>query len=319
MTSSITRPHVPESFICTLPQLGVISLSGEEAVKYLQGQVTANIETLPPQHATLACHCDFKGKTWSIMTVLHHADALMAIMHPQSLQASLAELKKFGVFSKVDIADASAQWQLLGGRGTALEDTLRSLFGDVPGGHMQVRDNSTGSCIQIGNDAPRYLLMLKPDAATAMLEQHSAMQVESEAWEVLEIAEGYPNIQTATSNEYVPQMLNMQALDAIDFKKGCYLGQEVVARTKYLGKNKRAAFLLHAESDQVLPAGDTLESQVGDNWRRAGTVIRASVWQNQLWMLAVLANDTQIGATLRRKEQPELHCSVVPLPYAIDA
>ena len=115
-------------------------------------------------------------------------------------------------------------------------------------------------------------------------------------------------------------MFNMQALDAIDFKKGCYMGQEVVARTKYLGKNKRATYRLIAttESDSLtVEPSATLEKAIEDNWRRGGTVVHAANVENNLSLLAVLSNDTQVGDVLRLKEFPDALFTVAELPYEL--
>ena len=113
-------------------------------------------------------------------------------------------------------------------------------------------------------------------------------------------------------------MMNLHVLDAISFEKGCYMGQEVVARTKFLGKNKRAAFILETDQATEIKPGDNLESQAGENWRRGGTVLRSCSVDQHTMILAVLANDTEVGATLRLKDKPDVLFEVLPLPYSLE-
>ena len=127
------------------------------------------------------------------------------------------------------------------------------------------------------------------------------------------------NIQQATLGEFVPQMLNFQAINAIDFDKGCYMGQEVVARTKFLGKNKRACFILEGDCE-TLPeqaiVGKLLEIQLDENWRRGGVINRACFDNGRLYILAVMANDTEVGSVVRLKDT-EVHLKVCELPYTL--
>jgi folate-binding protein YgfZ len=312
------------NYLSLLENKGVIQLTGEERVKYLQGQVTSDIEKLGAGQAQLSCHCDFKGKTWNVFYALQHQDAILMLSHQESIPASLAELKKYGVFAKVDIQDNSDHWVCLGGAGIALESLIKTAFGDIPNEDKQILSNELGLVMCLQQPQTRYLLLLTEHAAESFISEYDTELNSDGRWELEDIQAGIPEIRSTTSNEFVPQMMNLQALDAICFSKGCYMGQETVARTKFLGKNKRAAFILVSEEVSELSPGDTLESQAGDNWRRGGTVLRSvSVKRQgggnaQTWLLAVVANDSDIGATFRSKEQPELLFTVQALPYSLE-
>jgi folate-binding protein YgfZ len=118
--------------------------------------------------------------------------------------------------------------------------------------------------------------------------------------------------------EYVPQMLNVHALNAIDFDKGCYMGQEVVARTRFLGKNKRAAFSFCIDGNVEVSAGDTIERQLGDNWRRAGLVTSVARLDNETHFMAVLSNDTTPQDLHRLADNEAVTCYPYALPYSIE-
>lgn len=136
-------------------------------------------------------------------------------------------------------------------------------------------------------------------------------------WLLAHIQHGLSYLEQESIGQYVPQMLNLQAQDAISFDKGCYLGQEMVARMKYLGKNKRATYILSAPANGTPVAGSEIEMQLETNWRRAGQVINAVNINQQLWLLAVLPNDTTANTRLRLAAEPDTLLELQPLPYTL--
>lgn len=305
-------------FICKLTQLGIISVSGPDAVSYLQGKVTIDVAALAEDQVKIGCQCDFKGKTWSIFYATKDEQDISLISHTQSIPSSLAELKKFGVFSDATFEDQTENWSFFAGAGDKIETIATQIFGALPTAGNGRIVSEKGSIIRLNSPVSRYILILQKQTA-GELQINLGNQFENEQyWEALDILAGIANIQTETSNEFVPQMMNLQALDAISFDKGCYLGQEVVARTKYLGKNKRAAFILTANNEYKSQAGQQLEVKLGENWRRGGTVLRSAAVDSQTWVLAVLPNDTELGQIFRLKDQPTAMLTVQALPYSID-
>ncbi|GBL04698.1 tRNA-modifying protein YgfZ [Glaciecola sp. KUL10] len=316
------------NFVAELNHYGVISLSGEQAQEYLQGQVTIDVGRLSENKSRYGCHCDFKGKTWNAFLALQDNDGYQLISDKSCIPQSLAELKKYGVFSKVDIVDESEKLNIVGVVGADAIESLQSIFTKLPQQNLAVLKSDFGNVICIDVDLSAYLLVLTSDGKAKLDANLPIGMLKDQAyWEAVCIQLGIPVVREATVNEFVPQMMNMQAIEAIDFDKGCYMGQEVVARTKFLGRNKRASFILKSEevlADSSIAAGKALEKQAGENWRSGGTILRgASLHQtsqadsNGTWLLAVLANDTQVGDVLRLKELPEHQFTVQSLPYEI--
>jgi folate-binding protein YgfZ len=297
-----------------LQNKGVIQLSGEEKVKYLQGQITADVNKLAANIAFLACHCDFKGKVWSVFYTIAWQDSILLIPHKSVIEKSLAELNKYGVFAKVDITNQSDNWQITGGSGAIFEKAIEDLFGELPRGERKVTSNTYGLVISIEQPEQRFLV-LQPKNAEKLLENFKLQ--DNELWEIADIKAGIGDIHDTTINEYVPQMLNLQALQAIDFEKGCYMGQEVVARTKYLGRNKRAGFILTTDSNINNLSGEQLEYQIGENWRPGGKILRSGADSEQTWAFAVLANDTEVGSAFRVKSSPNTIFVTQALPYTL--
>ena len=309
LNHSHTKPYANK-----LKDRGVIQITGDEKVNYLQGQVTADINQLTEYNSLLACHCDFKGKVWSVFFTFLWQDSILLLPHNTVLDKSLSELNKYGVFAKVDITNQSDMWQITGGSGDLIEKAIIELFNELPCGDRKVISNAYGLVMSVEQPEQRFLI-LQPNNAEKQL---SCIVAEnSKLWEVADIKAGLGDIRESTINEYVPQMFNLQALNAIDFEKGCYMGQEVVARTKYLGRNKRAGFILKTKSIQNNLSGEQLEYQIGENWRPGGKILCSAVDSDQTWIFAVLANDTEVGSIFRVKSSPNIIFVTQALPYTL--
>lgn len=311
-----------QELITTLNSLACITFSGPQAAEYLQGQVTIDVQKMTEEHARYGAHCDFKGKTWSVFSAILRNDVFHLVMQKSALEKSLSEFKKYGVFSKVDIVETNDSPVFYGVCGKQSCASINSLFPQLSEQHLSIQQNQFGAVVCINITNPRYLLMLnmKGDEAIKALGESSILNDESQ-WQALEILDGIPHVTEQTSNEFVPQMLNLQALTGIDFDKGCYMGQETVARTKFLGRNKRASYILKAEFNDkhvAITPSMPLEKQAGENWRSGGTILQSASASSQTMLLAVLANDTQTGDVLRLKAFPEYQFEVSALPYNLD-
>ncbi|MGY3925457.1 tRNA-modifying protein YgfZ [Aeromonas jandaei] len=292
-------PAEPTRFALT--KIAITRLSGQDRVKYLQGQVTCDVNALQPGQSTLGGHCDPKGKLWSDFRLLCLEESLLLLTTPSVLERQLPELKKFAVFSKVEIAADERHATGLAGKGT--DAWVAAQFGLEQSGLV-----AGGMAVKIEQD--RWLLVSS--------EQADALPAGDESlWWGLEIKAGLPHMEAMHQGEFIPQMLNLQALDGICFNKGCYMGQETVARAKYRGANNRALFLLAGSASEPVNAGDTLEIQLGDNWRRSGMVLNAWQHQGQVWLTAVLPKDTEADARFRLKQEESSQLTLQPLPYEL--
>lgn len=273
-----------------LDQYQLIEAHGADAEKYLQGQLTADLIALPSGANTLAAHCDPKGKMNAIFRLLKvDSEQFFLLIKKDLLPSALDALKKYAVFSKIsfDLRD----WQIVG------------LIGK-----------------KCGKIEPRFTLEI--DEQRAILLNESVLPINFNAdekiWESADIQAGLPNLSAATQNLFIPQALNLQAIEqAVSFTKGCYIGQETVARAKYRGANKRAMFILKGKT-QTLPAiGDEIEMRLESNWRKTGSIINAVNLDGLLWLLVVLNNDID-PTQVFRLAQDETALAVQPLPYALN-
>ena len=306
--------QVQGAFIAPLPAFEIVRVSGADNRKYLQSQTTCDIDQLGDDTFLRGAHCDAKGKTWSVFHLLQHNDELLVVAFRDELSASVAQWRKFGVFSKVSFAAAQDSFATLGIGGAGAEKLIDQLGFKLPDGNGRLSRHNGGVLLQLA--AEHFMLILPKADAIALLDSDYPLAAPT-LWLKQHILHGLCYLEQPLIGEFVPQMLNLQAVDAISFTKGCYLGQETVARMKYLGRNKRAAWILQAETDEAPAAGCDIEQQFNDNWRRVGQVINAVNINNQLWLIAVLPNDITPADTLRLKSDSAPALQLLPLPYPL--
>ncbi|SNY53095.1 hypothetical protein SAMN06297280_2300 [Arsukibacterium tuosuense] len=306
--------QVQGPFIAPLPAFDIISVSGTDKHKYLQSQTTCDLDQLNDDTFLRGAHCDAKGKTWSVFHLLQHHDELLVVAFRDELSASVAQWQKFGVFSKVSFASGQDKFATLGIGGAGAETLVSRLGFKLPGGNGRLSRHNQGAVLQLADE--HFMLILPKADAIALLDSDYPLAAPT-LWLKQHILHGLCYLEQPLIGEFVPQMLNLQAVDAISFSKGCYLGQETVARMKYLGRNKRAAWILQADTDEAPAAGCDIEQQFNENWRRVGQVINAVNINNQLWLIAVLPNDITPADSLRLKSDSAPALQLLPLPYPL--
>lgn len=316
--TSVAASELPLTLM-TLNDWALSRVVGADAEKYLQGQVTADVTQLAASQHLLCAHCDAKGKMWSTLRLFHRNQGFAFILRRSLRDNQLNELKKYAVFSKVTMTpdDESV---LLGLAGQQARTALAPLFEQLPDEQTPVVQCGTTSILWFNCPAERFLLVTDTTVAQALIEQLSgqAQHSDSQQWLALDIEAGLPTIDSVNSAQFLPQATNIQALNGISFKKGCYTGQEMVARAKFRGANKRALWTLAGNAGRVPSAGEDLELQLGENWRRTGTVLAAIQRDDgQVWVQAVMNNDLAEDTVLRVRDDSTGTLSIVPLPYSL--
>lgn len=305
--------------LMTLDDWALATITGADSEKYLQGQVTADVSTLAANQHLLAAHCDSKGKMWSNMRLFHDKEGFAWLLRRSVRETQLRELKKYAVFSKVTIA-AGDDRVLLGVAGFQARAALANLFTTLPESENQVVQEGETTLLWFAHPAERFLLVT--DAATAEMVTEKlrgeAQLNNSQQWLALNIEAGLPVIDEANVAQFIPQATNLQALGGISFKKGCYTGQEMVARAKFRGANKRALWYLAGTASRVPEAGEDLERKMGDNWRRTGTVLAAAQLDDgRVIVQVVMNNDMEPDSVFRVREDANT-LSIEPLPYSLE-
>ncbi len=302
---------LPPLVICPLTSWAAISMVGDDKKSYLQGQVTCDVVSLEVNQSTLGAHCDAKGKMWNIFRLFHHLDGYALITRANAFDTALNEIKKYAVFSKVEIKKSDDL--LMGVMGLEAKQWLSSFINT----EESVAAFEGGTAVKL--DEQRWLLSIAPTHADTILATCPVELSNDSVWDWAEIEAGLPSLSASQQNQHIPQALNLQALGGVSFTKGCYTGQETVARAKYRGMNKRALFKVTGNLSAKLPLEATLERAVGENWRNAGTlIVQYQFDDNRACGLIVLPKDIESDTPLRLAEQPDTQWIIEALPYSLE-
>ncbi|MEP7301260.1 MAG: folate-binding protein [Caldimonas sp.] len=252
---------------CRLTDRGVIRARGADAGKFLQGQLTNDVLGLDSGQARLAGFCSAKGRLQASFVVWQSADEEYLLVCSASLLApTLKRLSMFVLRARCKLDDASGEVALWGLAGADAE----TLLGDARGWERRERDGATLIGLPDGAGTRRALVAVP---AGARFDPAGAETLAPEAWRWLEVESGVITIEAATVDRFVPQMVNFELVGGVDFRKGCYPGQEVVARSQYRGSTKRRTFLFRSDADAI--AGqDVFGSAAGAE--AVGTVAQAA-------------------------------------------
>lgn len=285
--------HQQPKLCVALTQYRLIEVAGIDAEKYLQGQLTCDMAKLAVGEQTLTCHCDPKGKMSALFRLYRAtAEQFYLIIQQDLLPEALVQLKKYAVFSKVTFIELD-----------------QALFGTTSGEIIAKFNENVTACY------------LDEEPKRAIFWGDIAVEIngDSRLWDLIDIQQGVPLLYKANQFELIPQATNLQLLDkAISFTKGCYIGQETVARAKYRGANKRAMFTFvgNVEGEIELPeVASSIEMQLGENWKSTGTILAVQRYQQQLWLQVVLNKELEPEANFR---VGNVSLALFELPYSLE-
>jgi folate-binding protein YgfZ len=240
------------SSAATLQRLGLLSCTGDEAREFLHAQLTSDVATLAPGDARMAGWCSAKGRLLATFLIVPHGDEYLLQLPRELAPAVTKRLSMFILRAKAKLTDVSDAWAQFGIWGSGAAERLAAAGLAVPQAPMRAAQSGDSIVAQV---AEQRFLVLVPEAQRAQLAALAAA-VDEDAWALEEIRAGRPQVLAATQDQFVPQMVNLERLGAVDFKKGCYPGQEIVARTQYRGVLKRR--MVRARVAAPAAAGDDL-------------------------------------------------------------
>lgn len=301
---------------------GVLMLEGADSSKFLQGQTTADFDQLDANKPLNGAFCTLQGRVLSNFTaVLPASERILLITAKALIDSTLAEKTKYAAFFKTELSDASEHYRVLGLSGPDSTDILKTQYGSVPEpSHSLTTD--TGEII-IAVSASRFILILPVQLAVERWEQF-AQQARATGlpyWHLLDIQAGLADVYSETSTAFIPQMLNYHLTDTVSFTKGCYTGQEVVARMYYRGTLKRRLHRLTlATADLPIP-GTEINSIDGEK-PIGRVVLGAPANVNHCEVLAVLTlTEVPSTETFQLSVNGEtINAELLALPYVdVDA
>lgn len=306
------------TIMADLSHLGLLQAEGGDAVTFLQGQVTNDVRLLDGSNSHYAGYCNPKGRMLALFLVFAHHDRLHLQLHGGLKEAVLKRLRMYVLRSKVVLTDASDTVIRLGIAGPESTALLERIFGNAPQTPHALLTLPEATLLRLPGPAPRYEVFCAPEQAPALWHQlkTTATPVGADAWEWLEIQTGIPDVTPSTVEAFVPQMLNLDLLGGINFKKGCYTGQEIVARTHYLGKVKRRTVLAHIPGDRRPLPGDPIHAADGTD--PVGEIVRtAPAPASGFDALIEVRGENLAADTLRWGDATPLQ--LLPMPYAIES
>ena len=299
------------NFAAELSQYGMLSCTGDEARAFLHAQLTSDIASLGADGARRAGWCSAKGRLLATFLVVPH-DGGFLLQLSRDLAAPVAKrLAMFILRAKVKLADASGEWAQIAIWGASAAERLGALGLPAPAADLAVARGANGIAVRLG--AQRYLALIP----AARRESALAAQADAGAgtWALQEIRAGQPMVVQATQDLFVPQMVNLERLGAVDFKKGCYPGQEVVARTQYRGVLKRRMVRARVSAAPA-PAMDVFAEDAPG--QASGTVVNAApAPEGSHELLAVVQISSLDAASSLRLGAPDgPRLELLPLPSA---
>jgi len=309
-----------DNTLCELSQLGLLALSGEDAVSFLQGQVTNDVTQLNGSNAHLSAYCSPKGRMLALFLAFTHDDKLYLQFSQPILERVMKRLTMYVMRTKVDISDVSDDMCRFGINGPDAESIVSETLGTTPKKNYTLTTAAHSLIIKLPSIAghTRYEIIVDSKQASDIRETLKAKCVEADTgcWDWLDVQTGTPDVLATTQDQFVPQMLNLDVLNGINFKKGCYTGQEIVARTHYLGKVKRRTYLAHiaAATANQAAAGDKVMDAAGNE---AGQLVKVAPnpANNGIDALIEMRIEAKEAGNITWQEMP---VTFADLPYALD-
>lgn len=304
-----------ETIIAPLTDQGLIRITGEEAASFLHNLLTNDVSGIAAGAWRRAGFCTPKGRLLADFRIWHEGSDLLLALSADIQPAMLKKLSMYVLRAKAKLTDANGERVLVGVSGPNAVELLTGLGTTAPEAGRTAAF-ATGTALGLGNN--RYLLALQADQAQAVWQQLTtkAKPVGLAAWRWTDVAAGDPRIVAATQEQFIPQMINYVQVGGLSFKKGCYPGQEIVARTQYLGKIKRQ--MIRARLDVTAAPGDALYAPETGEQSCGNVVLAAPSPKGGTEILAVAqtscveAGELHVGALTG----PAL--GLLSLPYAVE-
>ena len=265
-----------ENKFIVLDKTATIRVEGDDRIQFLQGQLTQDINLISQDKALYAGFCNPKGRVLAFMLCYVAHESIHIQLDNSIKESILKKLKMYVLRSKVSLNLLEETFTSIGFVGTKalVERNIQ-----IPKNHLDIVQYQDVMIMRIGHDSERYQLMGENSKVNEFIKlnfsAYSTMSLDD--WNNLNILDGIPDIYPTTQEAFIPQSLNMDLIEGINFKKGCYTGQEIVARTHYLGKVKRRMYRAFIKSQVDLNPGDQILNKNGEE---TGQLVRSAKENN---------------------------------------
>jgi tRNA-modifying protein YgfZ len=292
---------------------GLIEINGPDSAKFLQGQVTCDVRELATKTSRLGAQCNIKGRMLLCFRALQTgSERIFLRVHTGLVEKGLATLGKYIVFSKAKLYDQSASYRYIGVAGPQSTEIIQNVFG------IAIPDKdaweAAGEHVIIRLSENRYECWILATEAESLWNNISTMATPAgqNRWNLLNIRDGIGDIAPETYEAFTPQAINFQLVNGINFRKGCYTGQEIVARLHYRGTLKRHMYRFGFEGAEPPAPGTALKNADGKSIGEVILAARTTALAGEL--LASVVDDERIAIYLENNPQK---LSLLTLPYAI--
>jgi folate-binding protein YgfZ len=303
-----------------LSSAGLISCRGADAIAFLHAQLTSDVAGLSPTRTQYSAYCSPKGRVLAIF-LLWRGEEEALLQMPESVREPLqAKLSRYVLRAQVKIAGETAAYRVFGLWGAGARDTVVQLAGAAP---AEVSEFVFAHGIRIALLEEDRFIIVTPVAEAAAVRNalaSCAPEKPESAWSLLEVRAGVPIVVRETQDEFVPQMLNLDLIGGVSYTKGCYPGQEIVARTRYLGRLKQRTYRIHLCTGTPPEPGDKLYSAAfGPDQASGVTLYGAPAPEGGYEALAVIQMRAAQAGELKWKSSDGPTVGLKPLPYSTSA
>jgi tRNA-modifying protein YgfZ len=306
--SVVDTNNIGDKAIYPLNHLAVLVVSGTNAATLLQGQMTCNVNDVSETKSSLTAICNHKGRVIATFLLVKKAETFLLILPIELLETVKTRLQMYVLRSQVNILDGSDEYCLLG-----------LCEPGQPAKAFFTEANENTIAVSFPGSFNRKLLIA--DAANAIClwsektDSQGFRKSTSNEWCYLDIISGIPWVSKTTSEEFIPQMLNLDKLGGISFNKGCYTGQEIVARTHYLGKAKREMFLAEGQCSTPPEPNASIINRNSEDQEIVGKVLRTQQTKHKCLMLVILQTGDTTYENIGLQDDKQSQIKVIPFAY----
>jgi len=318
--ASDNEKAINSTILCDLSQYSTLVVAGDDALSFMQGQFTNDVEKIDADNSQMNGFCNKKGRMIANFRLFKHQGNYFVSIKDNLVDLSIEHLQNYILRAHIAIQDVSEQLIHLGLSGDKSPTLLKEFIEDIKVENDSVSHNENYIAIRVAGPQPRYEIFCSLEHAKALWEKLNDQVdvVSASSWDYLNIQTGLPYIDSHTSGEFVPQMANMELINGVSFTKGCFTGQEIVARMHYLGKLKKRCYKIHIASEEQPKAGDKLFAENARAGQNTGTIVLTEKNpQSGYDALAVIQiADTESKLFLNGADGPAV--SIGKLPYSFE-
>ncbi|MDH5513027.1 MAG: folate-binding protein YgfZ [Gammaproteobacteria bacterium] len=313
------RAAAQGNVLADLSDLSLIRARGADTQNFLNGQLSNDLRQLDATHSQLASWCSPKGRMLVIFRLFRRGEDILLQLPASLLETTLKRLKMFVLRAKVTLDPADAELAGFGISGPQVESLLRAAAGFAPDKMDGCETRAGVTILKLAGPHPRFEIIAPADETIKLWGTLKAKATPAgpAVWAWLDIMAGVPSVAPETSEAFVPQMANLEIVGGVNFKKGCYPGQEIVARMQYLGRLKQRMYRAHLDGDAAVRPGDAIFAPDFPG-QSAGTVVSAQpAPDNGFDLLAVIQISSAEAGNLHLGSETGPALLLQSLPYPV--